>query len=169
MKEVLLNYDNLDIKDIDEVVVRTKALIIDDNDNILLGYCNNVYQFPGGHLNDGETIDECLIREVMEETGIDIKDIPHKLFMRTTYRTKNYRDTKLNRQNEIYYYIVRTNLKYNKMNTRLDEYEKDGNYTVKEISLKDVYKTLETNKKSHIGKIIADEMIEALKEYNNIK
>ena len=169
MKEVLINNDNLDISDIDEVVVRTKALIIDDNDNILLGYCNNIYQFPGGHMNEGETIDECLIREVREETGIDIKDIPHKLFMRTTYRTKNYRDTNLSRQNEIYYFIIRTNLKYNPANTELDDYEKNGNYTVREIPLSDVKKVLENNKKSYIGEIIYKEMIEALNEYNNIK
>lgn len=56
MKEILYNYDNLTKNDIDEVVVRTKGLIINDNDEITLGYSNRTYQFPGGHLEERETL-----------------------------------------------------------------------------------------------------------------
>ena len=38
MKEIIHNRDNLTKKDITEIVVRTKALII-NNGNILLGNC----------------------------------------------------------------------------------------------------------------------------------
>lgn len=30
------------------------------------------YAFPGGHLEEGESIKECIIREMKEETGLDI-------------------------------------------------------------------------------------------------
>ena len=60
MKEVLYNYDNLAIDEIDEVVIRTKALIINDNDEITLGYSNGTYQFPGGHLESGEELTDCI-------------------------------------------------------------------------------------------------------------
>ena len=33
------------------------------------------WQFPGGHLEYNETIEDCAIREVFEETGIRIKDV----------------------------------------------------------------------------------------------
>lgn len=33
---------------------------------------NNEYSFPKGHLNDGETVFDCAIREVIEETGCDV-------------------------------------------------------------------------------------------------
>jgi len=32
---------------------------------------NNTWQFPGGHLEHGESIADCAIREVAEETGLD--------------------------------------------------------------------------------------------------
>ena len=33
------------------------------------------WQFPGGHLEFGETVEHCARREVMEEVGISIRDI----------------------------------------------------------------------------------------------
>lgn len=44
MKETIYNYDYLKDEDITEVVIRTKALII-NNKNIILGNENNIYQF----------------------------------------------------------------------------------------------------------------------------
>ena len=37
----------------------------------------NVWVVPGGHLDQGESFEECVIREVREETGIIIE--PNKL------------------------------------------------------------------------------------------
>lgn len=124
MKEILYNYDNLTKNDIDEVVVRTKGLIINDNDEITLGYSNRTYQFPGGHLEEGETLIECLLREIKEETGIDIKSADIKPFEKITYYTKNYHNSGKNRQNEIYYFVIKTNAKFNMKNAELDEGEK---------------------------------------------
>ncbi|XP_047307275.1 nudix hydrolase 1-like [Impatiens glandulifera] len=38
-----------------------------------IGY--NTYALPGGHLEYGETFKECAIREVKEETGLDIENV----------------------------------------------------------------------------------------------
>jgi len=45
--------------------------IILDNTDILMIYTNryNDYSFPGGGINEGEDIEDCLIRELQEETG----------------------------------------------------------------------------------------------------
>ena len=70
MKTHFYNEDNLKDTDIDESVIRCKAVIINSKNEILLGYCNGTYQFPGGHLREGESLSECLIREVKEESLI---------------------------------------------------------------------------------------------------
>ena len=53
--------------------------ILDEDDKILLTKrpqhmrkFPNAWVMPGGHLEHGETMEECVIREVREETGIEI-------------------------------------------------------------------------------------------------
>ena len=170
MKEILYNYDNLKLEDIDEVVTRTKGLIINSNNEITLGYSHKTYQFPGGHLEEGETLEECLLREIEEETGIEIKDAKLKPFEKITYYNKNYHGSGKNRQNDIYYYLIRTNMMSNFENTSLDEWEKDGNLMVKRVPLRDVEKVLrDTILDNPINKVILEEMLDIFKEYNKIK
>lgn len=33
------------------------------------------YAFPGGHLENGESIRDCVIREIFEETGLKLKEV----------------------------------------------------------------------------------------------
>lgn len=169
MKEIFYNYDNLTKEDIDEVVIRTKALIINSNNEITLGYSNKTYQFPGGHLKEGETLVECLIREIKEETGIEIKDTDLKPFAKLSYYSKNYRNSLKNRQNDIYYYVIKTDKKFNIDNSELDEGEVEGNYIPITIPFNDMEKILiESVNDNPINKIVVDEMLKVIKEYNRI-
>lgn len=166
MKEVIYNKERLTDNDIDETVTRLKALIINSKNEILLGYAHKTYQFPGGHLEKNETLEEGLKREIQEETGIIIKDKNIKPFEKITYYTSNYRNTGLNRKNEIYYYIIKTDEEVNTNNMNLDEWEKEGNYVVKKIPLDKIEKVLKNSiKDNSINEIIVEEMMEVLNEY----
>ena len=57
-----------------------RGLII-ENGKILLSHEMNtgVYMSPGGGIEDGETNEECCVREVREETGYDVKPLKHFL------------------------------------------------------------------------------------------
>ena len=72
MKTIIFNDNNLTDNDIEMRVVRVKGLMLNSSGKILLAHNNNTYQFPGGHLEDNEEKDTCLIREIKEETGIYI-------------------------------------------------------------------------------------------------
>ena len=56
------------------------GVMVWNGDRLLLGkrisnHGDNSWQFPGGHLEFGETVEHCARREVMEEAGISIRDI----------------------------------------------------------------------------------------------
>ena len=53
--------------------------IIVENGKILLSHELNtgVYMSPGGGIEAGETLEECCIRELKEETGYEVKPIKH--------------------------------------------------------------------------------------------
>lgn len=70
MIEKIFNYDNLVISDIDCVVTRVKAVIINSKGELLLGHSYNTYQFPGGHLEENEDLNVGLERELKEELGV---------------------------------------------------------------------------------------------------
>ena len=62
--------DKLKEEDITDKVTRVKALMLNSKKEILLATAYTTIQFPGGHLESPETLNEALKREIMEETGI---------------------------------------------------------------------------------------------------
>lgn len=169
MEEIIYNDNFLTDNLIDEIVIRTKALIINSKNEILLGYSDNTYQFPGGHLEGNETINECLKREVLEETGINI-DNNIEPFYKIIYYTKNYRNTNKNRKNIIYYYYIHTDLEYNIENTNLDEHEINDKFEIRKIPLNKVeYILKESIKDKENNNIIVNEMLNVINKYLEMK
>lgn len=166
MKEIIYNYDYLKDEDITENVIRTKALIINKN-NIILGNENNIYQFPGGHLEENETLEECLKREVLEETGIEIDDNEIKRpFLKITFKNKDWPKKGTNRKAEIYYYLIKTNKNPDTSKVNYTEHEKQGNFKIESIPLNKSISIIENNiPKNEKNKVIAPDMIMAIKEY----
>jgi len=169
IKIVTYNDDKLKDNEIDEIVVRAKCLLIDSKDNVLLGFCENSYQFPGGHLEKGEVIEDCLIREVKEETGISLKKDELKELMIINHYTKNYRDSNKNRLNKIYYFLVLTDDEPNLDKTNYVERERLGGFTLEKVNLKDIDKVLEGNVDANkINNLIVMEMLEVINEYRRL-
>lgn len=166
VKVITYNNDNLKDSEVEEIVTRAKALIIDKDKNITLGYSEKSYQFPGGHLEKDETSKKCLIREVKEETGITLEESELEYFMRINHYTRNYRNTNKNRLNIIDYFLVKTDKKPNLEKTSYDKREKEGNYILKEVNINDIEKVLKENiEQNKINKLIVAEMIDVINEY----
>lgn len=166
MKEIIYNYDYLKESDITEVVIRMKALII-NNDNIILGNESSILQFPGGHLENNETFEECLKREIMEETGIEITDNEiERPFMKVTYLNKDWPEMGKNRKSEIYYYLIKTNKEPDVTKVNYTEHEKQGNFKIDKIPLNSAIEIIRKNiPNNEKNKVIAPDMIMAIEEY----
>lgn len=168
MKEIIYNYDNLKEEDIKRVVIRAKAIIVNDNNELLLCYDKNNYHLPGGHLEEGESLDECLIREIKEETGISIPKEKRTPFLKIKYMNKDYPSVGINTKSIANYYIVNYNLIPNLDNINLTEEEKQGNFELRYINKEIVLRKLEDSLNNCTRRGAVEDTIEAIKEYIKI-
>lgn len=170
IKKIIANKDNLKEEDMTELVQRVKVLLVNSKNEILLGYSHNDYQFPGGHVDDGETLIETVKREVLEETGIilDIDEI--EPFACTIGYYKDWPEKGKNRKIEIYYYEIKTDEQPNLENTEYTDHEIDGNFELRYINLNNIEQELCSNVDKFGDKYgIAREMIKLLKIYKGRK
>lgn len=166
MITIINNKNKLSDKDMTEIVKRVKVLLINSNNDILLGYSHNTYQFPGGHVEDNETLIQAVNREVLEETGIELNITNIEPFACAIGYYKDWPVEGKNRKIEIYYYEVKTDEMPNLEKTEYTENEKDGNFELRYIPFSDVEDVLRKNAEKYGDKKgIAEEMINLLDIY----
>ena len=166
MKQLITNKYNLTDSDMTEVVKRVKVLLVNSNNDVLLGYSHNNYQFPGGHVEENETLVQAVNREILEETGIELNITNIEPFACAIGYYKDWPAEGKNRKIEIYYYEVKTDEKPNLENTEYTENEKDGNFELRYIPLLNVENVLRTNAEEYGDKKgIAREMIDLFGVY----
>ena len=73
-----------------KVINAAGGLVYNDRKEILFIYRNKRWDLPKGKVEDGETLEESAIREVMEETGV--KDLEIVRFLRNTYHVFKRKD-----------------------------------------------------------------------------
>lgn len=169
MKTIIYNYDKLENNDINEVVKRARGFIINNNNEVLMSYCNGMshYEFPGGHVEENESVNDCLKREIKEETGIDVETNNLEPFMVIKYYSKNYKNTNKNRLTEFYYYEVKTNDKFDLSNTNFDAGERELKYECRYVPLKDLESTIKENMKTTLEKNTSlNDVLKVIEEYN---
>lgn len=166
MKHLVKNDNNIEKDEIISEVTRVKALLINSNNEILLGYSYNTYQFIGGHVENGEDCFECLKREVLEEVGIKLEIEDASPFLLLEHYCNDYPETLENRNCKIYYFAIETDLLPNIDNTNYTDEEKNGKFTWKYVSMDKFEDTIISNyKKYEEAKIIGLEMLNAFYIY----
>ena len=70
-----------------EIIKAAGGLVLNENKVVLFIFRRGKWDLPKGKLDEGETIEQCAIREVEEETGL--KNISLKKDLLTTYHTYN--------------------------------------------------------------------------------
>ena len=168
MKKIVINDNNLDNDSMEMEVVRVKGLIINPQGRILLAHNNNTYQFPGGHKEENESNEEFILREIKEETGIDL-EMPENPFLCIETFDNNYFDTGKKVLNRIYYYRFITDKEPILSETHYDELELETEFNLFYVPFSELDKFIE--KQMDIGnmdKKIGREMLFVIEEYKNI-
>lgn len=114
-----------------------RAVIFKEANKLLLVHnSNGDYKFPGGGLEKCESFIEALEREVLEETGIYIKDKISLIGTIKEHRCDNKNDNIYFSMQSNYYLCfadIYTNV------TRLSESEKALNFTLEEVDIVSAY------------------------------
>lgn len=165
MKKVFYNEDNLRKEDINNSIKRAKILIINSNNEILLGYGHNTYQIIGGHVEDNESYDECIVREVKEETGIELSLEKREPFLQIVYYCRDYPNEGLNSEYIINYYSINSDLKPDIDKINLTENEKEGLFEFRYVSLNNVLDELNDNLEVCKNKNTVKDTIKAIEVY----
>ena len=168
MKEIIINDNNLSDDDISEVVVRVKGLMINSQGKILLAHNNNTYQFPGGHLEDDEEMDECIVREIKEETGINV-EVKEKPFLCIKTYDNNYFNTGRKVLSSIYYYRFFSDEEPNIAEARYDELELETDFNLFYVNFATFDEFLQKNiDEGTMDKNIGREMLYVFSDYNDM-
>lgn len=168
MKQIIFNDNNLTDNDIELKVVRVKALMINSNGKILLAHNNNTYQFPGGHTEENESKKDCLIREVMEETGIEL-NVDEEPFLCITTYDNNYFGSGKKVLNSIYYYRTFTDSLPDLSKTHYDELELATDFNLYYVNFNTIEKFLKNAiENGSIDVNIAKEMINVVDVYHEV-
>ena len=167
MKQILYNNDNLKEEDINKVVRRAKIIIINSNEEILLAHSKNNYFFIGGRVEENESFEEGIIREVMEETGIELPLDKREPFFIITYMNKDYPDVGINTKSIAHYYFIKCDIKPDLNKVSLTEEEKISNFELKYIHKDNILEELEKSLETCTKRVVVMDTIEVLKEYLN--
>ena len=166
MKRILINNKSLNKDDLDYKVVRVKVFFVNSNNELLLAHNNETYQLIGGHLKKDETLDECIKREIKEETGIHLRNVSTPFLNITTY-DDNYFDTNKKVENSIYYYRVVSDAIPDLSSTEYDDIELQSEFNLFYVKLSDFENFIKNCiSEGTVDKNIANEMLIALDEYD---
>lgn len=107
MDTIVINDDNLNDNNIHKFGNKVRAILLSD-DKILVSHYGGVILLPGGSIDKGENIEDAIIRELQEETGIiyDLNQLKYLLtikYYQLNYLTRN--NEYINRLMTTHYYL----------------------------------------------------------------
>lgn len=166
MKKIIYNEDRLEERDINKIVKRAKILIVNSKDEVLLAYSHKNYSLVGGHVEENESYDDCIIREVKEEIGIELENNEErKPYFVVEYLCKDYPEVGDNTNYIANYYVVYSDIVPDIANVQLTNHEKDGGFEVKYIPKNIVMDVLNKSLETCTKKNVVRDTIDAVEEF----
>lgn len=170
MKEIIYNYDNLEEKEINKIVERAKIIITNSKNEIMLANSNQNYFLIGGHVEENESLKECLIRETKEETGISLQLKEEiKPYLVIKYLCKDYPNKGENTKYITNYFALESNLSPDLTKITLTTAEKEGNFHFEYLKKEDILRVLHESLATCTKQIVVRDTIDAIEEYLKIE
>lgn len=168
---LIINDDNLQQNKIKESSTKVRAILIDENNQILIANYGNVILLPGGKVDHNETYLTAIQRELKEELGQDYNNEELEYFLTLNYYQKDYpkRDgTFQNRLIQTHYYIG-SYKEVNKDKQNLTEKEKNSNFRLELVPLEQLENLILNNNNSNPRNIyFRKELLTVLAFYKKI-
>ena len=166
VNQVIHNEDNLTLNDANKVTLRAKLIVENNNDEILICHMGVKYFLIGGHIDNDESDEQCLTREVAEESGVTL-DFSNILPIASShYINKDYPQNGDITYTNTNYYAIKYDLVPNIEMQNLTEEEKKENFKLMYIPKNEVINFLENTKE--INATLSDTIM-AIKVYLNLQ
>ena len=168
MKEIVLNKTRLKEDEITVVLEKSRIVLRNDNDEIILTRFGRVYFLPGGKIEYGETPVDTIKREVMEETNINVllDDIEPFLVVKNYLRDYELRDGTIANRLLITYYFTGFTTTDNIEYFNLTRVEKEDNLRGFFIEMEEAEELInDYNKDDPKASYLAIETKKVLEEY----
>ena len=166
VNQVIHNEDNLTLNDANKVTLRAKLIVENNNDEILICHMGVKYFLIGGHIDNDESDEQCLTREVAEESGV-ILDFSNILpIASSNYINKDYPQNGDITYTNTNYYAIKYDLVPNIEMQNLTEEEKKENFKLMYIPKNEVINFLKNTKE--INATLSDTIM-AIKVYLNLQ
>ena len=172
MKKVVVNKYDLSDSDIDKEEKRVKILMFNSRGELLLCRVNGVYNFVGGHIENGETLGVCAQRELLEETGIRLDPSRFTPFFELQQYEQNYYNLGKNYLTTIYFMEGNTDVHFDYSKRQLDSKEAKKDFSLAYVPFDEIENVLNQNRpvaKQAKREFITDEMLYVISEYKKYK
>lgn len=166
VNQVIHNEDNLTLNDANKVTLRAKLIVENNNDEILICHMGVKYFLIGGHIDNDESDEQCLTREVAEESGVTLNFSNILPIASSNYINKDYPQNGDITYTNTNYYAIKYDLVPNIEMQNLTEEEKKENFKLMYIPKNEVINFLKNNKE--INAILSDTIM-AIKVYLNLQ
>lgn len=166
VNQVIHNEDNLTLNDANKVTLRAKLIIENNNDEILICHMGVKYFLIGGHIDNDESDEQCLTREVDEESGVTLDFSNILPIASSNYINKDYPQNGDITYTNTNYYAIKYDLVPNIEMQNLTEEEKKENFKLMYIPKNEVINFLKNNKE--INATLSDTIM-AIKVYLNLQ
>lgn len=166
VNQVIHNEDNLTLNDANKVTLRAKLIVENNNDEILICHMGVKYFLIGGHIDNDESDEQCLTREVAEESGVTLDFSNILPIVSSNYINKDYPKNGDITYTNTNYYAIKYDLVPNIEMQNLTEEEKKENFKLMYIPKNEVINFLENTKE--INATLSDTIM-AIKVYLNLQ